>query len=132
MDVLWKEILQDSSLAASMQEIYENISHNRIAVLQLNTAESSLNHSVQIPVPFYVTDVTSTEDSRMQGLWITTANSFVLEDSMDDPGFLDKNFALLLMTDPKKVIIELHADADETTAAMIDFVRLTKPTMSYV
>lgn len=129
--MLWKEILQTSSLAASMQDVYEAISQNRIAALQLDTAEGPLTHSVQIPVPFYVTDLPSEDQVRPKGLWITTANSFV-EDSMDDPGFLDRNFALLLISDEKKVVAELQADADETTAGMVEFVRLTKPTMSYV
>ncbi|KAH7026347.1 nitrogen permease regulator of amino acid transport activity 3-domain-containing protein [Microdochium trichocladiopsis] len=129
VEVLWKEILQTSSLAASIQDVYEAISHNRIAALQLETAEGPVTHSVQIPVPFYVTDLPSEDHVRPQGLWITTANSFV-EDSLDDPGFLDRNFALLLISDEKKVIAELQADSDETTAAMVEFVRLTKPTMS--
>ncbi|KXJ89221.1 nitrogen permease regulator of amino acid transport activity 3-domain-containing protein [Microdochium bolleyi] len=129
LEVLWKEILQTSSLAASMQDVYEAISHNRIAALQLETAEGPVTHSVQIPVPFYVTDLAPEDQLRPKGLWITTANSFV-EDSLDDPGFLDRNFALLLISDEKKVVAELQADADETTAAMVEFVRLTKPTMS--
>jgi len=129
LEILWKEILQTSSLAASMQDVYEAISHNRIAALQLETAEGPVTHSVQIPVPFYVTDLPAEDHIRPQGLWITTANSFV-EDSLDDPGFLDRNFALLLISDEKKVIAELQADSDETTAAMVEFVRLTKPTMS--
>lgn len=112
-----------------MQDVYEAISHNRIAALQLETAEGPVTHSVQIPVPFYVTDLPAEDHVRPQGLWITTANSFV-EDSLDDPSFLDRNFALLLISDEKKVIAELQADSDETTAAMVEFVRLTKPTMS--
>lgn len=129
LEVLWKDILQTSSLAASMQDVYEAISRNRIAALQLDTAQGPVTHSVQIPVPFYVTDLPPEDHVRSKGLWITTANMFV-EDSLDDPGFLDRNFALLLISDEKKVIAELQADPDETTAAMVDFVRLTKSTMS--
>ncbi|KAI1456895.1 nitrogen permease regulator of amino acid transport activity 3-domain-containing protein [Annulohypoxylon moriforme] len=131
MSTLWKEILDVSSLAASMQDVYEAVSHNKIAALQLETAEGAVTHSVQIPVPFYLTDLPPDDESGSKGLWITTANSFVEEDSLNDPGFLDKNFALLLMSDEKKIIAELQADPDETTAAMIEFVRLSKPTMSF-
>ncbi|KAI2472177.1 nitrogen permease regulator of amino acid transport activity 3-domain-containing protein [Annulohypoxylon bovei var. microspora] len=131
MTTLWKEILDVSSLAASMQDVYEAVSHNKIAALQLDTAEGALTHSVQIPVPFYITDLPPDNENSSKGLWITTANSFVEEDSLNDPGFLDKNFALLLMSDEKKIIAELQADPDETTAAMIEFVRLSKPTMSF-
>lgn len=134
MSVLWKEIL-DSSLAASVQEIYDAVSQNKIAALQLETSENTIAHSVQIPIPFYLTDLPPEEEAAStRGLWITTANYFVEEDSLHDPSFLDKHFGLLLMSDEKKIIAELQADADadEATAAMVEFVRLSKPTMSYV
>ncbi|KAI8961760.1 nitrogen permease regulator of amino acid transport activity 3-domain-containing protein [Daldinia sp. FL1419] len=131
MSTLWREILEVSSLAASMQDVYESVSHNRIAALQLDTAEGTVTHSVQIPVPFYLPDLPPDDGHGTKGLWITTANTFVEEDSLNDPAFLDKNFALLLMSDEKKIIAELQADPDETTAAMIEFVRLSKPTMSF-
>ncbi|KAI1807352.1 nitrogen permease regulator of amino acid transport activity 3-domain-containing protein [Daldinia bambusicola] len=131
MSTLWREILEVSSLAASMQDIYEAVSHNRIAALQLDTAEGAVTHSVQIPMPFYLPDLPPDDENGSKGLWITTANAFVEEDSLNDPAFLDKNFALLLMSDEKKIIAELQADPDETTAAMIEFVRLSKPTMSF-
>ncbi|KAL7628257.1 Nitrogen permease regulator 3 [Parahypoxylon ruwenzoriense] len=131
MSALWKEILEVSSLAASMQDVYEAVSHNRIAALQLETAEGTIAHSVQIPVPFYLTDLPPDDESGSRGLWITTANSFIEDDSLNDPSFLDKNFALLLMSDEKKIIAELQVDPDETTAAMVEFVRLSRPTMSF-
>ncbi|KAI1386943.1 nitrogen permease regulator of amino acid transport activity 3-domain-containing protein [Hypoxylon trugodes] len=131
MSTLWREILDVSSLAASMQDVFEAVSHNKIAALQLETAEGTVTHSVQIPVPFYITDLPPDDESGSKGLWITTANSFVEDDSLNDPEYLDKNFALLLMSDEKKIIAELQADPDETTAAMIEFVRLSKPTMSF-
>ncbi|KAI1431990.1 hypothetical protein GGR50DRAFT_676612 [Xylaria sp. CBS 124048] len=132
MSLLWREILDVSSLAACMQDIYEAVSQNKIAALQLETPEGTIAHSVQIPVPFYLTDIQPEEEAAStRGLWITTANYFLEEDSLHDPTFLDKNFALLLMSDEKKIISELQADADEATAAMVEFVRLSKPTMSF-
>ncbi|KAI1365611.1 nitrogen permease regulator of amino acid transport activity 3-domain-containing protein [Xylaria arbuscula] len=132
MSVLWKEILDVSSLAACVQDIYEAVSQNKIAALQLETPEGTIAHSVQISVPFYLTDLPPEEEAEStRGLWITTANYFVEEDSLHDPSFLDKNFGLLLMSDEKKIIAELQADADEATAAMVEFVRLSKPTMSF-
>ncbi|KAF3762283.1 hypothetical protein M406DRAFT_46827, partial [Cryphonectria parasitica EP155] len=135
MSQLWEEILQSSSLAASMQDLYEAISHNKIAALQLETGEGTITHSVQIPVPFHIADlppVDREEDSR--GLWITTANSFVGDhnnDALDESQYLDRNFALLLMGDDKKIISELSADPDETTLSMIEFVRHSKPIISF-
>ncbi|KAK7745399.1 Nitrogen permease regulator 3 [Cytospora paraplurivora] len=133
MSLLWEEILQTSSLAASMQDLYDAISRNKIAALQLDTGEGTITHSVQIPVPFNIADLPPPdreEDSR--GLWITTANSFVGDSgAFDEPHYLDKNFALLLMDDDKKIISELSADPDETTLSMIEFVRHSRPTMSF-
>ena len=52
------------------------------------------------------------------------------EEAGETPAFLDRNFALLLMTDEKRVTAELQNDPDETTLAMIEFVRHCKPTLS--
>lgn len=131
MGALWNEILASSSLAASMQDIYDCISQNKIAVLELDTAEGTVTHSVQIPVPFHVSDIPQEHDTDSHGLWITSANSFLDgDDGVDELGYLDKNFALLLVEDEKKIIGELQADPDETTLSMIEFVRHCKPTLS--
>lgn len=130
MSALWKEILQSSSLAAAMHDIYVAVSQNKIAALHLDTAAGALTPSVQIPIPFYVTDVPLEEEKEQRGLWLTTANTFLNQDALEEPGFLDRNFALLLMDDEKKIISELQADPDPTTASMVEFVRLSKPTMS--
>jgi hypothetical protein len=132
MSLLWEEILSTSSLAASMQDIYEAVSLNRIAVLQLDTVEGAVTHSVQIPVPFHVPDLPQEGEKGQSGVWLTTANSLMGEEAAETPGFLDKNFALLLVMDEKRVTAELQNDADETTLAMIEFVRHCKPTLSYV
>lgn len=132
MSLLWEEILSTSSLAASMQDIYEAVSQNKIAVLQLDTVEGMVTHSVQIPVPFLVPDLPQEGEEHLRGLWLTTANSLLGDEAAETPGFLDKNFALLLMMDEKRVIAELQSDPDETTLAMIEFVRHCKPTLSYV
>ncbi|KAI5463016.1 nitrogen permease regulator of amino acid transport activity 3-domain-containing protein [Mariannaea sp. PMI_226] len=131
MNVLWKEILQSSSLAAAMHDIYEAVSQNKIATLHLDTLAGSLTPSVQIPVPFYVDDLPQGEVKPERGLWLTTANTFLSQEALEEPGFLDRNFALLLIDDEKKIISELQADPDPTTASMVEFVRLSKPTMSF-
>lgn len=130
MSVLWKEILRDSSLAASMHDIYEAVSQNKIAALHLETAAGVLTPSLQIPVPFYIADLPQDARRDPLGLWLTTANAFLSQDALEEPGFLDRNFALLLMDDEKKIISELQADPDQTTASMVEFVRLSKPTIS--
>ncbi|KAL2269851.1 hypothetical protein VTJ83DRAFT_2035 [Remersonia thermophila] len=131
MSSLWEEILATSTLAQSMQDVYEAVSQNRIAALQLDTAEGTVTHSVQIPVPFHVSDLPQEGEEGRRGLWLTTANSWIGDEAAETPGFLDKNFALLLMMDEKRVISELQNDPDETTLAMIEFVRHCKPTLSF-
>ncbi|KAF6833812.1 upf0171 domain protein [Colletotrichum musicola] len=131
MSSLWNEILATSSLAASVQDIYEAVSQNKIAALQLDTAAGPITPSVQIPVPFYVTDLPQIGETEQRGLWLTTANSFIGDDTIDEPGFLDRNFALLLMGDEKKIVAELQADPDPSTVAMVEFARLSKPTQSF-
>lgn len=131
MTVLWKEILAQSSLAASMRDVYQAVSQNKIAVLQLTTAEGTVAHSVQIPIPFFVEDLPTEGDDTSRGLWLTTANAMDEEDEPpDDSTLMDKNFALLLLDSEKKIISELEADPDETSQAMIEFVRTSRPTMS--
>ncbi|KAH6895173.1 nitrogen permease regulator of amino acid transport activity 3-domain-containing protein [Thelonectria olida] len=131
MNVLWKEILQSSSLAAAIHDTYEAVSQNRIATLHLDTLAGSYTPSFQIPVPFYVDDLPQGEAVGQRGLWLTTANTFISQEALEEPGFLDRNFALLLIDDEKKTISELQADPDPTTASMVEFVRLSKPTMSF-
>ncbi|OIW35021.1 hypothetical protein CONLIGDRAFT_567780 [Coniochaeta ligniaria NRRL 30616] len=132
MTSLWNEILASSSLAASMQDIYDAISQNKIAVLQLETAEGTVTHSVQIPLPFHVPDIPQDNDTDAQALWLTTANAFLdVDEDADETGYLDRHFALLLMEDEKKILSELQADPDETTLSMIEFVRHCKPTLSF-
>ncbi|CAP64984.1 uncharacterized protein PODANS_1_13730 [Podospora anserina S mat+] len=131
MSLLWDEILSTSSLAASMRDLYEAVSQNRIAALQLCTAEGMVTHSVQIPVPFHVSDLPDNGEASQPGLWLSTANTLMSDDAAEEPGFLDKNFALLLLVDEKRIITELQDDPDETTLAMIEFVRHCKPTLSF-
>lgn len=113
-----------------MQDIYDAVSQNKIAALQLDTAEGTVTHSVQIPIPFYISDLPQDGDLDAQGLWITTANTFVGDDALDGLGYLDKNFALLLMDDEKRIISELQTDPDGTTLSMIEFVRHCRATLS--
>lgn len=113
-----------------MQDIYDAVSQNKIAALQLDTAEGPVTHSVQIPMPFHTPDLPQDGEDGLRGLWLTTANSFLEDDAFEISNFLDKNFALLLMDDEKKIVAELQNDPDETTQPMVEFVRHCKPTLS--
>lgn len=132
MSEVWKEILKVSSLAASIQEIYTSLAQNRIISLMLNTASGPLSMSMQIPVPFYIPDLGPEDETRQHGLWLTSANTYIPEEAAEEPEYLEKDFALLLMDDEKKIISQLQTDLDRSTIAMVEFVRLCKPTVSYV
>ncbi|PHH59279.1 hypothetical protein CDD81_3496 [Ophiocordyceps australis] len=128
---LWKEILHISSLAASVRDIFDSVSHNKIATLHLDTASGVLTPSLQIPAPFFASDLPPPHDQSQLGLWLTTANVFLSHDALEEPGFFDRTFALLIKEDEKKIISELQTDRDPATLSMIDFVRLAKPTTSF-
>lgn len=113
-----------------MQYIYDAVSQNKIAAIQLDTAEGMVTHSVQIPVPFHVSDLPQGGEGDQVGLWLTTANSLMTDDELEEPGFLDKNFALLLLADEKKITAELQNDPEGTAVSMVEFVRHCKPTLS--
>lgn len=118
-----------------MKDVYDAVSRNKIAALQLDTPEGTIAHSVQIPVPFHTPDLPYSpggdDGDETRGLWLTTANSFVDDDGADDPAFLDKTFGLLLMDDEPRIMAELQSEPDDATASMMDFVRNCKPTLSF-
>ncbi|KFA61319.1 hypothetical protein S40285_05979 [Stachybotrys chlorohalonatus IBT 40285] len=131
MGDLWNDIFQISTLALSIHDIYEAISKNKIATLNLETATGLVSPSVQIPVPFYISDLPPEDKKEQCGLWLTTSNTFINQDVLEEPSFLDRNFGLLLMDDEKKIITELQADRDANILPLIEFVRLSKPNMSF-
>lgn len=135
--VVWDEILSDSSLAASMQEIYEAVTQQKIAALQLELPEGRpIHHSVQISMPFYIEDLPddSKSEAATKGLCLTTASTFGLEEAFEDPIYMAKNFALLLLDDERRIVSELEAETekvDQDILKMIKFVRQSRPTLSF-
>ncbi|KIH92719.1 hypothetical protein SPBR_02383 [Sporothrix brasiliensis 5110] len=131
MSVLWKDILAVSSLAASMRDTYEAISRNRIAVLELNLSKGSVGHSIQIPMPFFASDIQPQAGDSLKNLWLTTANNVSRHETLDGVPAFDKCFALLLTDDDEtKIIAELEARGDKAAATMIELVKASKPTLS--
>lgn len=66
----------------------------------------------------------------MPGLWITSANVYKDVDG-DDTG-LNKHFALLLLDDETKIIADIQADGGELANPLLEYLKIMKPTMSYV
>lgn len=131
MSWLWSHILAKSTLAGAMRDIFESISQCQIATVHL-PSNPALDLSLLIPVPHFLTSIPSSTERSMPGLPLTTANPFVDEEGNEEPSHLNKHFALLLLDDEDKVIAELQADNTELSAPLIDCIRLSKPTLSFL
>jgi hypothetical protein len=131
MSWLWSHILVKSTLAGAIRDIFDSISNSKIATIHLPT-NPPLDLSLQIPVPSFLTSIPSATERSMPGLPLTTANPFVDEEGNEDPFNLNKHFALLLLDDEDKVIAELQADSTELSAPLIECIRLSKPTLSFL
>lgn len=141
MSDLWTEILNTSSLAAAVRELYAAVSTNRIATLQLLTDAGPLAPSVQIPFPSFVSVLPAEGAIEQQGIWLTTAHTIAKggegidgnDAGAEEHDSMAKTFGLLLLGSDKKIIAELQTETDPTTMAMVEFVRLTaQPTITYV
>ena len=131
MSWLWSQTFGKSTLACAIRDIFFAISNNKIATVNLPT-NPPLDLSLQIPVPSFLTSLPSSTERAMPGLPITTANPFIDEEGNEDPSHLNKHFALLLLDDEDKIISELQADNTELSAPLIECIRLSKPTLSFL
>jgi hypothetical protein len=130
MKSLWHKILDKSSLAATMRDIYEAISSNNIANVRF-MSDPPVRLSVQIPKPYYLNVPPENDEESMPGLWITTANCLLSQDG-DDGAVLNKHFALLLLDDEEKITAEVQADGGELAAPLLEYLKILKPTSSSV
>lgn len=129
MSSLWDMILQESSLGHAMRDVFEAISTNRIANIHLDT-RSPIDFSVQIPVPYCLRTLPTIQEASMPGLWITTSNSLEIDgDGLPTQG-LSRHFALLLLDDEEKIISDIQTEAVELADPLIQFIKISKPTLS--
>ena len=131
MSWLWTDILVKSTLAGAIRDTFNSIAKNRIATVRL-PSNPPLDLSLQIPVPSFLTSIPSPTERSMPGLPLTSANPFIDEEGNEDPTYLNRHFALLLLDDEDKVIAELQADNTELSAPLIECIRLSKPTLSFL
>lgn len=131
MSWLWNQILVKSTLACAIKDIYTAVSNNKIATIHLET-DPAVDLSLQIPVPFFLTSLPNATDRARPGLLLTTANCLIDDDGNEDPSHLNKHFALLLLEDKDKLISEIQAENTPLTAPLIEYIKLSQPTMSYV
>jgi hypothetical protein len=131
MSWLWNEILLKSTLAGAIRDVFDAIWSNKIATVHL-ASTPPLDLSLQIPIPSFLTSLPSSTERAMPGLLVTTANPLVDEEGIEDPTHLNKYFALLLLDDEEKIISEIQADNTELSAPLIECIRLSKPTLSFL
>lgn len=132
MSVLWDTILQKSSLARTLKEVYTSISINNIAVINLQS-DPPVRLSVQIPKPYFASMLPEFDEPSQPGLWITTANFIGDQEKEfdDESSLLSKHFALLLLDDEEKTIADIQSDGGELAAPLLEYLKIVRPTLSF-
>lgn len=132
MSTLWDTILQKSSLARTLKEVYTSISANNIAVIHL-LSDPPVRLSIQIPKPYFTSMLPEFDEPSQPGLWITTANFLGDQEKEfdDESSLLSKHFALLLLDDEEKTIADIQADGGELAAPLLEYLKIVRPTLSF-
>ncbi|KAL2067028.1 hypothetical protein VTL71DRAFT_1452 [Oculimacula yallundae] len=131
MTWLWNEILLKSTLAATVRDVFTSISSNKIATFRIGSKPPE-DISLQIPVPSFLMSIPSFAERAVPGLLLTTANPYIDDEGNEDPSYINKHFALLLLDDESKIISEIQADDTELSAPLIECIRICKPTLSFL
>lgn len=131
MSWLWNEILSVSTLAIAIRNVFMAISNNQIATLHI-PSKPPADVSLQIPVPSFLVSIPGPSERGMPGLLLTTANPHVDDDGVEDPSYINRHYALLLLDDESKIIAEIQADDTDISAPLIECIRLCKPTLSFL
>src|SRR5438045_4262092 len=90
MKSLLQKILQRSSLAASIRDIFDAISAEKIANVRF-LSNPPVKISVQIPKPSFLNSPPEDDEESIPGVWITTANCLLSHDG-DEGAALNKHF----------------------------------------
>lgn len=132
MSVLWDTILQKSSLARTLKDVYTSISSDNIAVVNLQS-DPPVRLSVQIPKPYFTSMLPEFDEPSQPGLWITTANFIGDQEKEfdDESSLLSKHFALLLLDDEEKTIADIQSDGGELAAPLLEYLKIVRPTLSF-
>lgn len=123
MVTLWPKILDASSLARSIAVVFDAISSNKIAHIDLEGLDMSFQIPAAISTPFAPTAT----EPQMPGLWLTTAT--LLDDDESDAS-LSPNAALLLLEDDDILLKEIESDGKELSGPLSIFIRSLTPTKS--
>ncbi|OJD38612.1 uncharacterized protein BKCO1_400067 [Diplodia corticola] len=129
MSMLWHSIISASPLAKAIAIIYDAISNNKIAHINLATLADASYQIPQAPSTPYIPRPT---EPQMPGLWLTTAN-LPDENAEADSGFtvaLTPHSALLLLEDKETLLKEIEGDAKEHSAQLAFYISNLEPTRS--
>lgn len=130
MSTLWKNIIERSTLALAMKDVFDAIANNELATVRF-ASNPAVRLSVQIPRPYFLSQPPNNHQPAIPGLRITTANS-LNESYGDDDEILNEHFALLLMDDETKIIAEIESDGGQLARPLLEYIRLSSPTLSSV
>ena len=131
MKSLWHKILEKSSLATAMRDIYMAISSNSIANVRF-MSNPPVRLSVQIPKPYFLSVPPDNDEEAMPGALITTASYLGDSRDGDDSANLNKHSALLLLDDEEKIVAEVRDDGGELKDPLLEYLKILKPTSSSV
>jgi hypothetical protein len=131
MKSLWHKILEKSSLAAAMRDIYVAISSDSVANVRF-LSNPPVRLSVQIPKPYFLSVPPDNDEESMPGALITTTSYLGDSRDGDDSANLNKHSTLLLLDDEDKIIAEVQADGGDLAAPLLEYLKILKPTSSSV
>lgn len=131
METLWHKILEKSSLAAAMHDIYVAISSDSIANVRF-MSNPPVRLSVQIPKPYSLSVPPDNDEEAMPGAFITTASYLGESQDGDDSTNLNKHSALLLLDDEDKIMAEVKDEGGDLAAPLLEYLKVLKPTSSSV
>ncbi|KAF2401557.1 UPF0171-domain-containing protein [Trichodelitschia bisporula] len=123
MYTLWPNILGTSSLAKAIAIIFDQISNNKIAHVNL---DSAFDMSFQIPQTISTPYISTATEPQLPGLWLTTAT---LHGDDEEPA-LSEHSALLLLDDQDTLLKEVEGDQKELSRPLSFFIRNLTPTKS--
>lgn len=130
MDILWKTLLIESSLATAIKRIFDAITEGEVVMIRLPSSPP-VRLSVQIPKPFFSIMPPSNHEKAIPGIWITTANCLCEVDEQGNQ-ILSQDFALLLLDDESKIISDIQNDSGALTGPLLRYLKILSPTQSSV
>ncbi|KKY29111.1 hypothetical protein UCRPC4_g00143 [Phaeomoniella chlamydospora] len=137
MTSLYKEILEQSSLARAIASIYVSISASKIAGPLMLTQDTQ--PTLQIPPVTSISVLPAlTDPPCLPGLWLTTANSINDEHVSSSAQahsstslYLAKHFALLLLDNESTIVKDIMASAGPLAPELVRYIRASHPTKSF-